>query len=276
MTDFFQDLVDSTKDVAWEDIFDIVFHSEYYPTFYIIHCVFVCAYLRISAGSGGLQWWRSFLLGLALSYGTRYTFSWLISRTFPESSSPLTVIYYASVWAVFNFCPYDLVFRFVRRSVPLYILAFFVEFGNGQLLIHYLWNANQAFPEKVLTTVLITTAAYAAPMAVDWFDNVAFRPKRRFMFYPWTYLKRVFVEAGVVMIATVPITVSVLGRTFAIEEPWSHMYGLVPWNAGVNGVLKLIDGIFTRDIFGVVDFVLPIQLCRLVGSYHPGRVKAVR
>jgi hypothetical protein len=257
MTDLLQDIVDSAKDLEWQSISDTIFHSEYYPTFYLVHCIFVCVYLRSSAGVHGLQWWRSWLLGLVFSYGTRYLFLWLIDRFIIDRD---VVLYYTGVWLAFNIFPYDLVYRFARRTVPLGLLALFAEFGNGQLVIHYAWNANNSFPDKVLKSLMVIATAYAFPMAIDSFDNIAFRPKRRFMFYPWTYLKRIIAQATVVMLATVPTPIW--------PHPYSHMYTLVPYNALVNGVLKLVDGVWAQNLFGVVDLVFPIEVIGFLGKFH--------
>lgn len=261
----FSSFLESAQELNLNSIYDLIFHSSYYPTFFFVQCLYVCLYLRFSPGRPSLKWWRSLLLGFFLSYGPRLVFSWLISRNLPEKQNGVAYITYLIAWALLNICPFDLFFKFLSRLVSRSILSILAEFGNGQLLIHYLWNCANAYPDHPITSLYVAFVPYTVTMVVEYFDNLIFDPPRRFMLYPYTYLKRIFVMAVAVMILSQPNFV--LDQTHTID-----MYILIPYFATLNGLFKLLDIVFSKgNPYRILDLLLPSEAMSYLFTYHSNK-----
>lgn len=261
----FSSFLESAQELNLNSIYDLIFHSSYYPTFFFVQCLYVCLYLRFSPGRPSLKWWRSLLLGFFLSYGPRLVFSWLISRNLPEKQNGVAYITYLISWALLNICPFDLVFKFLSRLVSRSILAILAEFGNGQLLIHYLWNSSNAYPDHPITSLYVSFVPYTVTMIVEYLDNLIFDPKRRFMLYPYSYLKRVFIMASAVIVLSQP--------NFILDQPHIiDMYILIPYFATMNGLLKLLDIVFTKGHpYEIFDILFPTEAMSYIFTYHSGK-----
>jgi hypothetical protein len=88
-------------------------------------------HLRLSAPVGGLQWWCSYVLGFLLSYAHRYFLRMFISRRLAEGIQDM-FIYESFIWAPIDIFPFELPYRFVRRTVCQLVLA------AGHLLVENL------------------------------------------------------------------------------------------------------------------------------------------
>ncbi|OHT04654.1 hypothetical protein TRFO_27799 [Tritrichomonas foetus] len=261
----FEHFLESAQELKINDIFDVIFHSSYYPAFFIIHCFYVCYYLRISPGRNGLQWWRSLVLGFLLSYGPRYIFGSLISRGLPEHQSLMVYKIYLPVWLSMNICPFDLVYKFIHRLISRSVLAILAELGNGQLFIHYLWNSLNVFPDEPIKCLYIIMATYGTTMLVEYVDNLIFSPKRRFMFYPYHYLKRIFVLAAVTLALSHPSLVLKPDQIIS-------MYVIIPYMATIFALLKLLDIVVERGHpFKMLDIVFPKVMLNFLFTYHAGK-----
>jgi hypothetical protein len=217
-------------------------------------------YLRLAAGQNGIQWWRSLVLGFLFSYGTRWAFGWLIYRLLPERQSGQIYLQYLLVWAAFNLVPFDLIFRFMKRPIARFFLVVASEFGNGQLIIHFLWNGINAFPEKPLAIIVLILSIYAFPIALDHLDSLVFEPRRKYMFYPWSYWKRIVID-GIVLLA-------LCQDGFILNKAKMHMYSIVPFNAVALAICKVLDIIVYGNVFEVFDVLMPIELSRILFTYY--------
>lgn len=257
----FSSFLESAQGLNLNSINDLIFHSSYYPAFFFIQCLNVCLYLRLSPRKPGLKWWRSISLGFLLAYGPRLAFSWLISRNLPEKQNGVAYITYLISWVLLNICPFDLFYKFLSRVVSRSILAILAEFGNGQLLIHYLWNSANAYPDHPITSLYVSFVPYTVTMIVEYIDNVVFDPKRRFMLYPYTYLKRIFLMAAAVIVLSQP--------NFVLEQSYLiDMYRLIPLFATMNGLFKLLDIVFAKNPYQVFDILFPSEVMSFIFTYH--------
>jgi hypothetical protein len=265
MSEFLEDLLDSAREKSFQNLYDIVFHSPHYPGLYTFTCVFICLHLRVSAGVGGLQWWRSYALGFLFSYAQRYALRVLIARALYENI-PSTLIHYSYIWALINIAPFDLLFRLFCRPIPNVICAVLAEFAAGHILVDNLWFACYVFPQRPWEALVRTMVSYIVPFAIDAVDSAVFAPRRKAMLRPWSYLKRVLV------IATVSIIISQETFVFGDGRRLMDLYVLMSWVACVAALLKVVDAVITSSPFEIVDFVFPTSLMKLVATYYPSNV----
>lgn len=253
-------LFESAQELDINTIFDLIFHSAYYPSFFFIHCLYICLYLRHSAASKGFQWWRSFVLGFLLAYFPRFLFSWLVQRILPERQNGSVYLVYLVAWLVMNIFPFDLIFRLLNRVVSRTILAFLAEFGDCQLLIHNIWNSLAIYPDHPITAFYVVITPYFSTLLIEYIDNLIFVPNRVFHLYSFAYLKRVAFLALCLVILTQPKLV--LGQSQVFQ-----LYQLIPIAAVLNGLLKLIDIlVFRGNPFRYLDIVFPSSVLKRL--YH--------
>lgn len=255
-------LFDELSHCTLKEIRNNIFHAKYFPFFFVIECMRVCTYLRVSCSRPGLAWWRSFGLGFILVYGQRLLFSWLTNARFDDIQMSI-LREYTVVWAVFNIMPFDIVFRVVNRRIPRFLIAALAEFGFGQFLVNWIWFSANTFKEKPLAAATVLAVLPVVIAVIEALDNAVFASKRRFPYFPRARIVR--------QIAAVMIDIVICVPNGIVQDPLTLMYPTAPVVGVLFAVLKILDTGIYRNTFMYADVLLPKPLVRLLCSFHPER-----
>jgi hypothetical protein len=257
---------DFFRSLTFWDVYERVFFGHFANTYFLPHATLTCFYLRVSAGVTGIQSWRSFLLGLLLSYGTMYATNVILMPTFPIDQFRSVLYQYSVLWLLFNITPFDLVFRLFNRPSLIFLLGCSAEFCHTQRIFATLGMARRSLT-SISSMLLYVIVPYSFPSVVDWLDNKLFEPRRRFMFIPWVYLKRVFLATAIAIL----VSGTPPWMTAPIVDPWS----VLPIGMCGFAFLKSVDLVLTGSPVAVIDFVTVPKRLKWLFTYHAGgdRVK---
>jgi len=251
------DLIENAAEVSASDVFDMVFHSPYYPSMYVIQCLYICYYLRKVSRKPGIEWYRSFVLGFLLSYSGRYVFGILISRILPEMSDYSVLYVYCAVWGLYNLFPFDFFYKFIDRPVSKWVLTLLSGFAEAISVLHSIWNVDNVFSENYPRQITILFICFIIPMIIQVIDNMISTLKLPYLLYPFHYLKRVVV---MILVAILLTKKNFIWPT----QPFSQIYYLIPPFSGFMAALKLIDLVFGKgNSFSIIDLFLPRFLTRI-------------
>ena len=245
------DLFENVSEYTANDIFDMIFHCPYYPTIYIIQCIFTCYYLRKTTTKPGIEWYRSLILGFLLAYSGRYILGQLIARVLPEMVDNSYLKIYLIIWLLFNIFPFDLIFKFFDRTISKWVLSILSGYVDSIGLMHSIWNIINVFPDNNPRLILIIITYFITPMIIHVIDNLIFQENRIIMLQPFHYLKRI-------IFITIIILFLIQKNYFFPDQPFSQVYHLIPSLAGIMSFLRLIDLIFSKDNpFFIIDYIFP-------------------
>lgn len=185
------------------DIFNIIFRSDYYPVYYIIHVIYTCLNIRLTTNNFQLSWYRSIILNYCLSICPRYLLQVFLSTELPEFIEMTSFKGFFFVWALFNICPFDIIFIIFTQQPILWIVQILDSFTVARCLVITCETAADVF-SQFLRVFIISTCCTCAPILVDLFDRFLIRPRYDPMAYEIHYSKRLIVA---VLITTLNIVV---------------------------------------------------------------------
>jgi hypothetical protein len=253
-------VAESLSRLTFRRVYEAVFFSDFFPVYFIPQAIFSCFYLRVAAVPPGITWWRSFTLGLLLSCGTNFVTNMIHAESYPVDEFRSLLWTYAIVWLSFNISPFDFVFRFFNRPSLTFLVACLNQFCATHCLFVNLLLSTRPYPTSVSAIFLIVLTVYGFPPFIDWLDNRLVDPQRKFMFVPWSYLKRIAVGTG--------ISIFLTGPNPWMSEPLAHLESVMPPAMCAFAFLKSIDLVVTGSPFAVIDFVVPPRQLRALFTYH--------
>lgn len=254
------DILENFQEYSLQDYQKLIFHSNYFPVYYVMHAFFVVFNIRYSAPRGGVHWFRSFILGLIMSSGPRYIFTYFINRTIPEFQDYQQIIYYSVIWAILNICPFDLIYKFSSRTASKIVIQAFDAFSQAENVIILCYSGTMIFPSKPLRVGLIVWICLQIPIIADIVDRAIFGLRGKPMAYQYNYIKRTT--------AAVCATILLGTRDIFQPEPAIEMYHFIPILTVIYVLLSLLDYLFTGDIFFTIDIIIPF-FWEEVATYHP-------
>ncbi|KAK8884710.1 hypothetical protein M9Y10_043829 [Tritrichomonas musculus] len=172
------------------NICNFIFRSEYYPVYYIFHVIYTCLNIRLTTNNSGLSWYRSIILNYCLSICPRYLLQVFLTKELPEFVEMTSFKGFFFVWALFNICPFDIIFILFNRRPILWIVQILDSFTVGRCLVITCETAASAFEGQFLRVFIISTCCSCSPILVDLFDRFFIRPRYDPMAYEIHYSKR--------------------------------------------------------------------------------------
>lgn len=252
-SDTINDAIDTASDLTFDSIFNIIFHTDTFPGPYAILCIYICFYLRLTTKSGGMSWYRSFILGLALAILPRYTLSWTISRLIPETKDYGFLVYFSVIWALFNLCPFDLVFKFCNRAASRFVLVLMQAHAESLITITNLFNVVSTFTndDKIDNSkvLMYMYCIELVPLFVQGID-MAISGEKRFFIYPVAHFKRI--------VLIILVSNFITQETALWPESIIDCYSLIPVLSLINCVFRTIDFFAYEGYpFHYVDVIFP-------------------
>lgn len=185
----FPDLVETFKEYSVSDFYNMIFHSYYFPTLYIFHCVYICYYLRTSV-KNHIKWYHSFILGFVMTLGPRLVIADLCARPLPEWKDFSAFQTYTIIWLLYNMFPFDIIFKISDRISTKIIIHFLNAYSDIQSLTNLCISALMIFEGNVLRVSLIIIAGMIVPYTADIIDRYLFGQRRFPTVYSWNMIKR--------------------------------------------------------------------------------------
>ena len=181
-------------------LYNIIFNSSYFPIYFIIHCFYVCYFLRIMTPIGGFHILRSLILGFILSYFNRFLFSCFLGITLPENEKKIVFLTFLIVWILMNIFPFDLIFKLLNITFLRIFLQISSSIGQSQLLINCLFNHLLIYPNDPSKALITVLTSFSIPIIIDYLDSYLYgskingyftHKKKTMMLYPFHYIKRI-------------------------------------------------------------------------------------
>lgn len=258
---FIPELFENLKEYTAADLYEIVMKSYYFPACYILHAIFICANLRYTSPGKSFPWYRSFILGFLMTAGPRYVFGKLSDRLLKEfQGKNEALITFAIVWACFNLCPFDLIFKFSMRRSSRVILKCLDAFSQAQNLVQLSYSGSMIFERKPMTVITINMFCMCIPILVEAIDRHLIGQRKYPMAYSYNYIKRMVVACIIVVIC----------GTNVIEGLYINMNSMFLYTSIVFIVLALIDYFMTEKMFGNADLLFP-EFWRDIATYYPAK-----
>lgn len=185
--------IDTMRSFILNDLFNFIFRSDYYPVYYIIHVVYTCLNIRLTTNNFQVSWYRSIILNYCLSICPRYLLQVFLTTELPEFVEMTSFKGFFLVWALFNICPFDIIFILFNRQPILWIVQILDSFTIGRCLVITCETAASVFEGQFLRVFIISTCCTCAPILVDLFDRFLIRPRYDPMAYEIHYSKRLIV-----------------------------------------------------------------------------------
>jgi hypothetical protein len=225
--------------------------GDYYTGFFLSHVSYVCIRLRGSTGVLGLKWWRSLILGFAFSQLPRILYCSITQIPHPLSDFASVTWHYFLIWSSFNIFPFDLVTRLFSFPICALALYFAGAMAQGDLIAYLVLIRHFGIFPDFFARLFVIAFSFAAPIAIDAMDSeFATRnsfPKRVVMLYPWSYAKRVIVEA-------------VIALAFAERRRLRWI------SAAISLAFRVLDFICCAHPHDFWDCLLPVSFCRKLGG----------
>lgn len=260
---FIPDLFGNLMEYSAGELYELIFSSYYFPAYYILHAVFVCFNLRYTSPGKNFPWYRSFILGFLLTAGTRYVFGKLCNRLLREfEGRNEAFIAYGIVWACFNICPFDLIFKFAMRPSSKVIIKCLDAFAQAQNVVQLSFSGAMIFEQKPLKVITLNIFCMCIPIIVDVLDRLIFGQRRPPMLYSFNYIKRMIVAC---------IIIVVLG-TNVIEGLYMSTGRASLYASLVFVVLAALDYYMTGKPFGNADLLFP-NFWTEIATYYPSTNK---
>jgi hypothetical protein len=199
-----------------------------------------------------MSWYRSFVVGLCMSYLPRYALTTLLLRRVPESKELNFLTYFAAVWALFNICPFDLIYRFCDRPVSRAVLSIMQAHSESVVLIHNLFNIATIFTSDAIDNgkvIIYMGAILLVRPLIQWVDDVISNDPKPHM-EPVSHFKRIIIF--------IILCNYVTQQTFLWPEPIISYYELIPVVSIMSCFFRIIDFIFYEgNPFLYIDVIFP-------------------
>ena len=248
----------------------LVSSLNYFPFFYAIHCIYVCFFLRKMTPIGGLTCFRSYFLGLSLSYGTRYTFSTLLSLKISKEEKKQIFSIFSVVWLLLNIFRFDFIYKMLKMFVFRLFIQIIASYGQSVLLVNCMFNISNVFPGNIPRSLLSIVTSFSVPCFIDFFDSMTFGMKynphyyknRRFvMLYPFHYIKRVLFLAFIIQLFT--------EKQWILPDSYISSYSSLTTPISLISTFLTIFDLLSHEgkSFLMLDFIFP-KIFRLFFTYY--------
>ena len=235
ITSFYQTLRSTTP----TELYNIIFHSYYYPLYYIFHVVYICMNIRLTTNSAGLSWYRSIVLTYCLSISAPFLLQTFLMIELPEFVEMKSFKGFFVVWSLFNICPFDLIFIIMNRPPLLFAIQVIDQFTVAQCVVNTCKVATEIFEGQFLRILIIAICSTCSPILIDLFDRHIILQRYEPMAYEIHYSKR--------LIAAVLITIC--------------FHDSVDMNVFLSllfSFLSVLDLILSNgEVFRTYDFIFP-------------------
>ena len=174
-----------------EHVINVIFMSDYFRAYYVIHIVYIVFNIRWTTYTNGLPWYRSLILGYLMSISLRLMMEILLPIMLPDFIGFGSIFIFGIVWCFFNIAPFDLFYTVCKNSALKYVIQICDSFVIGESIVITCETTVNAISDIPAQTIVASCIPLCSPIVIDYLDRYFIGKRFKPMAYQMKYIGRI-------------------------------------------------------------------------------------